>query len=91
MDTVSLKLGYVVNAGFSRKWGSNKDSDNIFGVKVEVQMADHQETVDDAQFDLYLAAKVGDAIAVGKYFLKKKHFGLPCYCIRISNRYTFFF
>ena len=72
MDTVSLKLGYVVNAGFSRKWGSNKDSDNIFGVKIEVQMADHQETVDDAQFDLYLAAKVGDAIAVGKYFLKKK-------------------
>ena len=69
MDTVSLKLGYVVNAGFSRKWGSNKDSDNIFGVKVEVQMADHQETVDDAQFDLYLAAKVGDAIAVGEYIL----------------------
>ena len=83
MDTVSLKLGYVVNAGFSRKWGSNKDSDNIFGVKVEVQMADHQETVDDAQFDLYLAAKVGDAIAVGEYFLKEVVLGYLANAVNI--------
>ena len=37
-DTVNVDLGYVVNAGFSVKWGSNVDEDNQFAVRVLVQV-----------------------------------------------------
>jgi hypothetical protein len=37
-----VDLGYVVNAGFSEKWGSNTDEDNQFAVKVLVQVTGGQ-------------------------------------------------
>lgn len=34
MDTINIKLGYVVNSGFSKIWGNNKGDDNLLGVQV---------------------------------------------------------
>jgi len=56
-------MGYLVNAGFSYKWGSNVDSDNQFSVKVLVQMADtfnHRYGT-----SIYFSMKIGDIIVVG--------------------------
>ena len=33
-DSVEINLGYVYNAGFTRKWGTNKPEDNQLAVKV---------------------------------------------------------
>lgn len=60
---MTVDLGYVVNAGFSEKWGSNQDEDNQFSVKVLVQMADVFDN--NSGTELYFSVKVGDIIVVG--------------------------
>ena len=34
MDTVTIKPGYIFNAGFTKIWGNNKDDDNLLGLQV---------------------------------------------------------
>ncbi len=66
MDTATSNLGYVTNTGFTKKWGGYVVDDDVFAVKVEVQMSDHPLTLNDQVFDVYFAVKIGDTIVVGK-------------------------
>jgi hypothetical protein len=59
-----VDLGYLVNAGFSYKWGTNVDTDNQFSVKVLVQMADTFTT--NTGTSIYFSVKIGDIIVVGE-------------------------
>ena len=69
MDTVTANLGYITNAGFTKKWGGYKTDDDLFAIRVEVQMSDHPLTEADELFDVYFAVKMGDTIVVGKIIL----------------------
>jgi len=60
-----VDLGYLVNAGFSYKWGSNVDTDNQFSVKVLVQMADTFGALSGTS--IYFSMKIGDIIVVGEF------------------------
>ena len=62
---MTVDLGYVVNAGFSEKWGSNQDEDNQFSVKVLIQMSDVFNNLYGTS--LYFSIKLGDVIIVGKW------------------------
>ena len=38
MDTVTIKPGYIFNAGFTKIWGNNKDDDNLLGLQVRTSI-----------------------------------------------------
>lgn len=84
VDSVTVDLGYVTNAGFTRKRGLHTPHDDQFAVQVEVQMADHELSVNDATFEVYFGVKFGDIIVVSMchqlpLFLKfgRKSFATP--------------
>ena len=66
-DTLTVNLGYLVNAGFTDKFGANTDADNQFAVKVLIQMGDADTvTANNATNYIYLSIKIGDIIVVGE-------------------------
>ncbi len=68
-DTATVNLGFLTNAGFTKKWGGshNPEVDDVFSIKVQVQMSDHPLTRHGNQFEVYFATKMGDTIIVGKF------------------------
>ena len=61
-----MDLGWLVNAGFSDKFGLSADEDNQFSVKVQIQMSDAAYwTQSGFVSKVYLSVKVGDVIVVG--------------------------
>ena len=67
MDSVTVKLGYVTNSGFTKKQNHhNVTEDDQFTIKVEIQMSDHLLTNDLLWNNVYFAVKYGDIIVVGK-------------------------
>ncbi len=66
-DTATASLGYITNAGFTKRSGTHKTTDDHFAVEVQVQMSDHPLTEAEKSFDVYFAVKMVETIVVGKY------------------------
>lgn len=61
MDSLTAELGYVTNAGFTQKRDLyNEHTDDVFAIQVEVEMSDHADTIDGAEFDILFAVSFGD-------------------------------
>lgn len=77
MDTATVDLGYVTNAGFTRKWGGYKPEDDQFSVQMELQMSDHVSTAHDAEFEIFFAVKFGSTIVVSSQLVKVNRTSTP--------------
>ena len=64
-DVVTVDLGHVTNAGFTKKWGSHKAEDDRFAIEVEVIASDSGPMAHDRIFGIHLAATIGDVVVVG--------------------------
>ena len=62
---MSVDLGYVTNAGFTKKWGSHKPEDDRFAVEVEAITSDSAPMAHDRTFGIHLAAQITDTVAIG--------------------------
>ena len=70
-DVVQADLGFVTNAGFTKKWGAHKEEDDRFAVEVEVISSDSAPLAHDRIFGVHLAATVGGTTVIGnKYVLR---------------------
>ena len=70
-----MDLGYITNAGFSKKQGKYdvNGADDDFILSVKVQLSDYLGTENAADLKVYLAVKFGEFIVVCKHtniFLK---------------------
>ena len=66
-DVVTVDLGYVTNAGFTKKWGAHKEDDDRFAVEVEVIASDSAPMAHDRVFGVHLAAEIGDSVVIGEF------------------------
>ena len=66
MDSVTVDLGFIQNAGFTYKQATHKESDDQFALQVEIQMADHPALSNGTIQEVFIAVKFGDTIVVGK-------------------------
>ena len=64
-DVVTVDLGHVTNAGFTKKWGAHKAEDDRFAIEVEVIASDSGPMAHDRIFGIHLAATIGDVVVVG--------------------------
>jgi len=81
---VTIDLGYVNNAGFTKKWGGHVAKDDQFAVEVEVIVSDSKPMAHDRTFGIVLAATVGDTIVLGKCVL---HHAFPPLCSTALTEY----
>ena len=64
-DVVTVDLGHVTNAGFTKKWGAHKAEDDRFAIEVEVIASDSGPMAHDRIFGIHLAATIGDVVVIG--------------------------
>ena len=64
-DVVTVDLGHVTNAGFTKKWGAHRAEDDRFAIEVEVIASDSGPMAHDRIFGIHLAATIGDVVVVG--------------------------
>ena len=58
-------MGFVTNAGFTKKWGNHQEEDDRFAVEVEVISSDSAPLAHDRIFGVHLAATVGGTTVIG--------------------------
>ena len=62
---MTVDLGYVTNAGFTKKWGTHKAEDDRFAVEVEVIVSDSAPMAHNRIFGVHLAAQISDNVVIG--------------------------
>ena len=66
LDSLTIDLGYVTNAGYSVVTGLYQPHDATFEIGVEVELSDHVDTTHATTYDIYFAVKFNDVIVVSK-------------------------
>ena len=67
---ITTDLGYVTNAGWSKKWGFHKKEDDRFAVEIEIIPSDHKLNTMNAVHNLHLAMSYGKTVVVASQPIK---------------------
>ncbi len=65
-DSVTSDLGYFVSAGWTWEQGDYLPEDDVFLVRVELEMSDHPDTFTGQQFEVFLSVTLGEVVVVGE-------------------------
>ncbi len=84
-DTINVDLGYVVNGGFTYKMKNWTDTDDTFVIRVQVQLADLNNTGNGTEHFVYMSVKFGDVYVVGERRMCCTHFELHSLHIRLRT------
>ena len=69
---LTVDFGFVTNAGWTKKWGDHKETDDRFGIQLEIQAADHVLNTNDKEHKVHVAFSFGDTVAVASQTIQIK-------------------